>query len=176
MAPMSYNWPLLESLKPGHLVRIRGCIIKEGKRFNVNFQNEFDYGKSDLMLQLSMRYADGVGFIVNNSRNENGWMAEDMHRNMNFEPGINFELLILCDFDKFQIALDGNRICNYPHRLPFSDVKCIGIKGEVTLNLISLEDNNNPGVDIAETDYRNTLSLAVVPKKKLKRVVRCRVS
>lgn len=173
---VTYTWPLPDSLKPGHLVRIRGCIQKEGKRFDINFQNDFEYNKSDLMLHISMRYSDGAGFIVMNTKNEAGWMSEEMHRNINFEPGVNFELLVLCDHDKYQIALDGNHICSYTHRSPYSDVKCLGIRGEIIMNLISLEDNSNPEVDLSAADYRNPLSLAIVPKKKVKKVVRCRIS
>ncbi|GJQ74247.1 putative galectin [Trypoxylus dichotomus] len=174
---LTYTWPLLDSLKPGHLARIRGCIPKEGKRFDVNFQNEFEYSKSDLMLHISMRYSDGNGFIVTNTKNENGWMPEEMHRNIAIEPGVDFELLILCDFDKYQIALDGNHICNYSHKLPYTEVKCLGIRGEVILNLISLEDNTQPEIDLSATNYRNPLSLEIVPEKKLKKkIVRCRIS
>lgn len=67
-------------------------------------QSDFEYTKSDLVLHVSMRYSDGQGFIVINSKNENGWMEEQMHRNICFEPGVDFELLILSDFDKFQVG------------------------------------------------------------------------
>lgn len=73
-------------------------------RFDVNFQNDFEYNKSDLILHTSLRYSDGAGFIVNNSKNENGWMEEIMHRNIAFEPSVTFEILVLCDYDKYQVS------------------------------------------------------------------------
>nr|AXF35731.1 lectin 1 [Holotrichia oblita] len=136
-----YGWPIPNGFPPGFMVRIQGLAHRGGKRFEVNFALGSEYQSSNIAFHSSVRFGEG-GDLVNNSYNvKKRWEEEERFHEVPITPGQNFEVLILCEATKFKIAIDGEHFCDFNHRIPFTNIKHLDIRGDATITLLSFEDN-----------------------------------
>ncbi|KAK9754979.1 Galactoside-binding lectin [Popillia japonica] len=135
------GWPMPNGFPPGYMIRIHGLAHRGGKRFETNFALGPEYQRSKIAFHSSFRFGEG-GDLVNNSYDvDRRWEDEQRWNRLPISPGQYFEILILCEPTKFKVAIGGVHFCDFEHRVPFTNIKHLDIRGDVTVALISYEDN-----------------------------------
>jgi hypothetical protein len=67
------------------------------------------------------------------------WGMEENAGPLWIQPGQEFEILILCDYHCYKIAINGRHFAEFAHRLPFIKVTHLVIDGDVEVHSISYE-------------------------------------
>ncbi|GJQ74249.1 putative galectin [Trypoxylus dichotomus] len=135
------GWPLSNGFPPGYMVRIQGLAHRGGKRFEINFAFGPDYQKSRIAFHSSVRFGEGGDLVKNSYDVDKRWEDEERVANLPIAPGQNFEIIVLCEPTKFKVAVGGVHFSEFDHRVPFTNIRHLDIRGDVTITLISYEDN-----------------------------------
>ncbi|CAJ0586850.1 unnamed protein product, partial [Mesorhabditis spiculigera] len=123
-------------LKPGKRLDVSG--LATGKRFNVNLYKE----NKEFALQISVRFDEGA--VVRNAMTNNVWGKEEREGAFPLEKGQIFDLTIINEEYSFQIFFNGKRFATFAHRGSPSDLKTIGIDGDLEIHAVNF--NDAPGI------------------------------
>lgn len=125
-------------LKAGTMVRIQGKVPSNAVRFAVNFQlGPMLNPRDDIAIHVSPRFTEGV--IARNHIESMTWGADESAGPMWIHPGQKFEMLILCDYHCYKIAINGQHFAEFAHRLPFIKVTHLVIDGDVEIYSITYD-------------------------------------
>lgn len=127
-------------LRPSQMIRIRGVINQHVMdHIVINIQTGAAISPpDDCNLHLSVRLNENV--IVRNDRQRGAWGAvEERYGGCPLARGQTFEVLILAEQQGFKVALNGRHFCEFAHRMPLDRAKFVFIKGELTVQSISIE-------------------------------------
>jgi len=125
-------------LRAGTMLRIRGKVPPDAARFAVNYQLGPSLNpRDDIAIHVSPRFAEGV--IARNHIESMTWGADESVGPMWIRPGQEFEMLILCDYQGYKIAINGQHFAEFIHRLPFVKVSHLVIDGDVEIHSITYE-------------------------------------
>ncbi|WKY13197.1 hypothetical protein Q1695_004197 [Nippostrongylus brasiliensis] len=157
---------IVGGLFPGRAIVISGLVLpsaNDAKRFHIDLccglliQGDHMDNKA---LHINPRFDSGGGWfsgqpdrqLVINSYISSKWGAEERFPNP-FEPGKPFQIRILVLQNYFKIAVNGKHVCDYPHRVPISDVKTIYVGGNIRVDFIEfqpavrVDDDGKPILD-----------------------------
>ncbi|VDL73421.1 unnamed protein product [Nippostrongylus brasiliensis] len=143
---------IVGGLFPGRAIVISGLVLpsaNDAKRFHIDLccglliQGDHMDNKA---LHINPRFDSGGGWfsgqpdrqLVINSYISSKWGAEERFPNP-FEPGKPFQIRILVLQNYFKIAVNGKHVCDYPHRVPISDVKTIYVGGNIRVDFIEFQ-------------------------------------
>ena len=70
------------------------------------------------------------------------WSAEESHGGFPFIPGQPFEVIILVQSGMYKIAINGMHFAEFPHRLPPGQVTHLTMDGDMKVNAIIFEMQN----------------------------------
>jgi hypothetical protein len=97
--------------------------------------------EQDIMLHISIRLDQQC--MVRNTYQNNCWQREERLGLFEFKYYETFEITILAEFDHYKIAVNGQHIANFAHRIPLHLVQYMTVKGDgpVEVERILLEQN-----------------------------------
>ncbi|VEN62223.1 unnamed protein product, partial [Callosobruchus maculatus] len=93
--------------------------------------------RDDTSLHISVRL--NQGYIARNSYKDGAWGDEQGSGKLPIGQAQSWEILILIDQNDYKLAVNGQHFCEFPFRIPLSEVSHILIDGDVTITLISWE-------------------------------------
>ncbi|XP_014226027.1 uncharacterized protein LOC106651855 [Trichogramma pretiosum] len=126
---------------PGKMVKVQGKVPHEATRFAVNYQLGPGLNpRDDIALHVSPRFPQGI--ITRNSIESMQWGVEENNGPMWIHPGQPFEIIILCEYYCYKIAVNGRHFAEFTHRLPYDRVTHLVIDGDVEINSIFYETIN----------------------------------
>lgn len=130
-------------LFPGTLVKVNCRPRPNASRFAINFQNGPSLNpRDDLALHLSPCF--NPPRIVRNSLINGQWGLEEAFGNgSTFTPHQPFEFMILCEPDKYKIAVNGGHYCEFRHRMPYEHVSHLSIDGDVDIDRIQITSSSS---------------------------------
>eukprot|EP00058_Branchiostoma_floridae_P024800 XP_002610290.1 hypothetical protein BRAFLDRAFT_126856 [Branchiostoma floridae] len=125
-------------LYPGKMVIINGTVHPGmPDRFHFNLQcGASTAPRADIAMQFNPRFAARA--VVRNSLTNNKWGAEEKDTPyFPFMPGQPFELMVLCQQDSFKVAVNGQHLTEFRHRIqPLTRVDTLVVEGKVSLQQI----------------------------------------
>ncbi|KAL6264542.1 hypothetical protein P5V15_004647 [Pogonomyrmex californicus] len=125
-------------LRAGTMVKIQGKVPSQAVRFAVNYQLGPTLNpRDDIAIHVSPRFPEG--FITRNHIESMTWGMEENAGPLWIQPGQEFEMLILCDYHCYKIAINGRHFTEFAHRLPFVKVTHLVIDGDVEIHSIAYE-------------------------------------
>lgn len=125
-------------LRAGTMVKIQGKVPPQAVRFAINYQLGPTLNpRDDIAIHVSPRFPEG--FVTRNHIESMSWGMEENAGPLWILPGQEFEVLILCDYHCYKIAINGRHFTEFAHRLPFIKVTHLVIDGDVEIHNISYE-------------------------------------
>ncbi|CAH1965578.1 unnamed protein product [Acanthoscelides obtectus] len=133
-----YVGEIPDGLVPGKMCRIQGVTHPEADRFNINLATGPNRKpRDDTALHISVRL--NQGYIARNSYKDGTWGDEQGSGKLPIGQAQSWEILILVDQNDYKLAINGQHFCEFPFRIPLSELSHILIDGDVTITLISWE-------------------------------------
>ncbi|XGW04721.1 hypothetical protein V3C99_015693 [Haemonchus contortus] len=144
---------IVGGLFPGRAIVVSGLVLQpfasDARRFYIDLccglliQGDHMDNKA---LHFNPRFDAGGGWfsgqpdrqLVINTYINNQWGPEERFTNP-FEPGKPFQIRILVLENYFKIAVNGKHICDFPHRVPVSEVKTIYVGGNIRVDFIEFQ-------------------------------------
>ncbi|XP_045745417.1 galectin-9 isoform X3 [Mirounga angustirostris] len=110
--PMPFFTSILGGLYPSKNIFVSGTILPTAQRFHINLRSG-----SDIAFHLNPRFDENV--VVRNTQINSSWGSEErsLSRKMPFARGQSFSVLITCEGYGFKVAVDGQHLLEYCHRL-----------------------------------------------------------
>lgn len=125
-------------LTPGKMVKVQGSVPPNSTRFAINYQLGPNLNpRDDIALHISPRFAEGI--ITRNNIVSMRWGPEENDGPLWIKPGTSFEIIILCEYNCYKIAVNGRHFTEFAHRLPYNKVTHLVIDGEVLISSIFYE-------------------------------------
>jgi hypothetical protein len=126
-----FNGEIPHGLEPGKQIFIAG-VVGHGDQFRFDLETR----SGGCVFVINPRFH--LGEIVRNTDHHgNGaWGPEEKHGPFVFQHGQPFELIISVDHDKYHVAINGNHVFDYNHRVPISEVAKLTIAGDVSVHRI----------------------------------------
>ncbi|XP_011872801.1 PREDICTED: basic salivary proline-rich protein 2-like [Vollenhovia emeryi] len=125
-------------LRAGTMVKIQGKVLPQAVRFAVNYQLGPTLNpRDDIAIHVSPRFPEG--FVTRNHVESMSWGMEENAGPLWIQPGQEFEMMILCDYHCYKIAINGRHFAEFAHRLPFIKVTHLVIDGDVEIHSIAYE-------------------------------------
>lgn len=122
-----YDLPLHAGIMPQLVITIDGEPVPGADRFQIDFIKG-----SDVVFHLNPRFHEQT--IVRNSNLGGCWGPEEREAMFPFVQGRRFELKILVEEDSFKVAVDGNHLLEYEHRVGgLEEVTLLRVTGDVAL-------------------------------------------
>lgn len=129
----AYTIPFFTSIPngfyPSKSIIISGVVLSDAKRFHINLRCG-----GDIAFHLNPRFNEKV--VVRNTQINNSWGPEErsLPGRMPFSRGQSFSVWILCEGHCFKVAVDGQHICEYYHRLKnLPDINTLEVAGDIQL-------------------------------------------
>ncbi|CAL7948757.1 unnamed protein product [Xylocopa violacea] len=136
--PIPYVGAVEGGLIPGKMVKIEGKVPSDAVRFAVNYQLGPTLNpRDDIAIHISPRFPEG--FITRNHIVSMNWGIEENDGPMWIQPGQEFQIFVLCDYNCYKIAINGKHFTEFVHRLPYEKVTHLVIDGDVEVQFISYE-------------------------------------
>ncbi|KAL6488136.1 hypothetical protein MHYP_G00047650 [Metynnis hypsauchen] len=130
-SPVPYDLPLHGGIMPRLLITIVAEPVPGVNRFSVDFVKG-----PDIVFHFNPRFPEQT--VVRNTYLEGDWGPEEREGGFPFEEGRQFELKILVEEDVFKVAVDGEHLLEYKHRVGgLEEVTLVRVAGDVTLYSIA---------------------------------------
>ncbi|XP_025871999.1 galectin-9 isoform X1 [Vulpes vulpes] len=110
--PMPFFTSIPGGLYPSKSIIVSGTILPGAKRFHINLRSG-----NDIAFHLNPRFNENT--VVRNTQINNSWGSEErsLPRKMPFVQGQSFSVWIMCEGHCFKVAVDGQHLFEYYHRL-----------------------------------------------------------
>ncbi|XP_012871806.1 PREDICTED: galectin-9 isoform X2 [Dipodomys ordii] len=127
--PMPFFTSIPGGLYPSKSIIVSGTVLPNAKRFHINLRSG-----SDIAFHLNPRFDENA--VVRNTQVRGSWGSEErsLPRKMPFNRGQSFSLWILCEGHCLKVALDGQHLFEYGHRLKnLPAINSLEVAGDVRL-------------------------------------------
>ncbi|KAM4663091.1 galectin-3 [Discoglossus pictus] len=130
-----YELPLPSGVVPGLLLTVQGNVNGNAKRFVIDFKKG-----QEIAFHVNPRLDEKPNTIVRNSMLRGQWGKEERHASkFPFQQGKPFKIQILCQPDKYNVAVNNESLFQYQHRVrELNEIKQIVISGDITLSDVSV--------------------------------------
>ncbi|XP_077826697.1 galectin-9 isoform X7 [Macaca mulatta] len=110
--PMPFVTTIPGGLYPSKSITLSGTVLPSAQRFHINLCSG-----SHIAFHLNPRFDENA--VVRNTQINNCWGSEErsLPRKMPFVRGQSFSVWILCDAHCLKVAVDGQHLFEYYHRL-----------------------------------------------------------
>uniref|UniRef100_A0A3Q2W5C1 Galectin n=1 Tax=Haplochromis burtoni TaxID=8153 RepID=A0A3Q2W5C1_HAPBU len=95
-----------------------------------------EYESSDIALHFNPRF-DGWDKVVFNTCQNGSWGLEEKIHRMPFRKGEHFEMVVIVNFQGYQIKVNGIDFHTFQHRIPMEQVRGLQIAGDVSIQMIN---------------------------------------
>uniref|UniRef100_A0A669CZS4 Galectin n=1 Tax=Oreochromis niloticus TaxID=8128 RepID=A0A669CZS4_ORENI len=159
-----YLGPINGGLREGMSIYIQGTIPKHINRFFINLICG-EYESSDIALHFNPRF-DGWDKVVFNTCQNGSWGSEEKIHRMPFRKGEHFEMVIIVNFQGYQIKVNGIDFHTFQHRIPMEQVRGLQIAGDVSIQMINfIGPGGYPGGDMGPVPYSSIIQGGMFPKR-----------
>lgn len=127
--PVPFFTSIPSGLYPSKTILIAGMVLPNAKRFHINLRSGMD-----VAFHLNPRFDEKV--VVRNTQINCSWGPEERNLSgkMPFNRGQSFSVWILCESHCFRVAVDGQHLCEYFHRLKhLPAINGLEVAGDVQL-------------------------------------------
>ncbi|XP_057571585.1 galectin-9 isoform X2 [Hippopotamus amphibius kiboko] len=110
--PIPFFTSIPGGLYPSKSIIVSGTILPSARRFYINLRSG-----NDIAFHLNPRFDENA--VVRNTQINSSWGSEErsLPRKMPFFPGQSFSVWIMCEGHCLKVAVDGQHLCEYYHRL-----------------------------------------------------------
>ncbi|XP_069963368.1 galectin-4 isoform X1 [Bactrocera oleae] len=124
-----YQNEKIGTLKEGISFTVTGSILLNCERFSINFVIE--NSTRDVALHINPRLPQN--YIVRNTKAKGVWGKEEVSSALPFSlhRGSKFAIQIFITDSDYLISVNGIHFAKYAHRLPYTSVSTIEVKGDV---------------------------------------------
>ncbi|XP_026935267.1 galectin-7-like [Sagmatias obliquidens] len=137
--PPVYNVPyrtsLAKSFEVGTVLRIRGLVPEDAKRFYINLLCSDD-PDSDIVLHFNPRLDESS--VVMNTWKCGEWGLEELGFGPSFQRGESFDMLIIAEEKGFQVVIGDEEYHQFSYRLPPQRALWMEVGGDVQLEFVKL--------------------------------------
>ncbi|KAJ8280297.1 hypothetical protein GJAV_G00052910 [Gymnothorax javanicus] len=127
--------PLYGGLRPGMALFFQGTVPEDVERFSIDLQYGQQAG-SDIAFQFKPQFEPSEELVFNSFQN-GSWGEAQKIEDVPFEPGDTFELAFIVMEEFYQVVLNGQRLCEFAHRMPVDQVSALQITGNVIIGKVS---------------------------------------
>ncbi|KAM9211128.1 galectin-9-like [Dugong dugon] len=116
-------------LYPSKSIIVSGTVLPYAQRFHINLLSG-----SDIAFHLNPRFNENA--VVRNTQINNSWGSEErsLPGKMPFSRGQNFSVWILCESYCLKVAVNGQHLCEYHHRLKnLPAINSLEVGGDIQL-------------------------------------------
>ncbi|KAM5273465.1 galectin-9 [Ctenodactylus gundi] len=127
--PMPYFTTILGGLYPSKVITVAGTVLPNAQRFHINLRCG-----SDIAFHLNPRFKENI--VVRNTQIRGSWGVEERNLpiRMPFSRGQNFLVEIVCEGHCLRVAVGGQHLFEYVHRLKdLKSVNNLEVAGDVQL-------------------------------------------
>ncbi|XP_013358803.1 PREDICTED: galectin-9-like isoform X2 [Chinchilla lanigera] len=127
--PVPYFTSIPGGLQPSQVISVSGTVLPNAKRFHINL-----LAGSDIAFHLNPRLSEKT--VVRNSKIKGSWGSEEksLPVSMPFIPGHSFKVEIICEAQCYRVALDGQHLLAYTHRLKhLPAINALEVAGDIQL-------------------------------------------
>ncbi|KAM4013061.1 galectin-related protein-like [Anomaloglossus baeobatrachus] len=124
-------------MKPAMKITIMGMVDVRPKSFTVSLLCGPNNSEEDVAFLLTVNFQDRS--IVRNAKLGGIWGPEERKiPYFPFTPGDNFKMEIVCQHQQMQVLLDGQRLCDFTHRVPqLKAVTGLRVTGDIKLTKVA---------------------------------------
>nr|3WV6_A Chain A, Galectin-9 [Homo sapiens]3WV6_B Chain B, Galectin-9 [Homo sapiens] len=110
--PMPFITTILGGLYPSKSILLSGTVLPSAQSFHINLCSG-----NHIAFHLNPRFDENA--VVRNTQIDNSWGSEErsLPRKMPFVRGQSFSVWILCEAHCLKVAVDGQHLFEYYHRL-----------------------------------------------------------
>uniref|UniRef100_A0A3B4FHU0 Galectin n=1 Tax=Pundamilia nyererei TaxID=303518 RepID=A0A3B4FHU0_9CICH len=115
---------------------VLSCPVTHRERPNWEMCECEKYESSDIALHFNPRF-DGWDKVVFNTCQNGSWGLEEKIHRMPFRKGEHFEMVVIVNFQGYQIKVNGIDFHTFQHRIPMEQVRGLQIAGDVSIQMIN---------------------------------------
>ena len=112
---------MLKGYGPYRVVYIHGRAPDSG-RFSINFVTG-----DDIAFHFNPRFNQNE--VVRNTYSNGAWGPEERHGGFPFQEGEEFEVVIVCKEDQYEVSVGGQYFISYNHRIPYTSDMTLRLDG-----------------------------------------------
>nr|AIG13081.1 galectin/galactose-binding lectin [Ridgeia piscesae] len=127
-----YSAPFPGGMRVGCMIFISGKVKKSPDKFAVDLLFE-----GGIAFHFNPRLNGSV--VVCNTLEGDNWGPEERTSTFPFKAQENFEIIIMCEQDKFKVAVGGRHLLEYKHRIPYQTVTKFSIHGDISLTHVRVQ-------------------------------------
>ncbi|XP_054565076.1 galectin-9-like [Eptesicus fuscus] len=130
--PMPFFTSIPRGLYPSKGITISGTVLPNAQRFHINLRSG-----NDIAFHMNPRFDEYA--VVRNTQKNNRWGREErgLTQNMPFVRGQAFLVWIKCEGHCLKVAVDGQHLFDYYHRLTnLPAINNLEVGGDVQLTLV----------------------------------------
>ncbi|XP_044104271.1 galectin-9 isoform X1 [Neovison vison] len=127
--PVPFFTSIPGGLYPSKSIFVSGTVLPTAQRFHINLRSG-----SDIAFHLNPRFDENV--VVRNTQINSSWGSEErsLSRQMPFARGRSFSVWITCEGYGLKVAVDGQHLLEYSHRLKnLPAINSLEVGGDVQL-------------------------------------------
>lgn len=127
-------------IKPGMKITVSGRPFVSVHKFTINLQcGTGPYPPPDIALHFDVRAYSHC--VVRNTRRNNNWEKEEISAlSFPFRPGVNFDIVISVESDKYVVTVHGKHFTDYVHRIKqLSSINTLRIENDVVIGFVHFE-------------------------------------
>ncbi|XP_069806511.1 galectin-related protein-like isoform X1 [Dendropsophus ebraccatus] len=123
-------------MKPAMRITIMGIVEIRPKSFTVSLLCSPKDAEEDVAFLLTVNFQERS--ITRNAKFAGIWGTEEKKiPYFPFTPGDNFKMEILCEHQQMKVLLDGQRLCDFTHRVPqLKVVTGLRVTGDIKLTKV----------------------------------------
>ncbi|XP_069339214.1 galectin-9 [Eulemur rufifrons] len=127
--PMPFFTSIPGGLHPSKCIVLSGTVLPSAQKFHINLRSG-----SDIAFHLNPRFDENA--VVRNTQVDSSWGPEErsLPRKMPFTRGQSFLVCIMCESYCLKVAVDGQHLFEYYHRLKnLPAINSLEVGGDVQL-------------------------------------------
>ncbi|XP_040590542.1 galectin-7 [Mesocricetus auratus] len=127
--------PLLQGVRTGTVMRIRGVVPEQAGRFHINLLCSEEQ-EADAALHFNPRL--DTSEVVFNTKEQGKWGREERGSGIPFQRGQPFEVLIITTEEGFKAVVGDKEYLHFQHRMPPARVRLVEVGGDVQLHSVNV--------------------------------------
>ncbi|XP_007183972.1 galectin-9 isoform X2 [Balaenoptera acutorostrata] len=130
--PIPFFTSIPGGLYPSKSITVSGTVLSNAQRFYINLCS----GR-DIAFHLNPRFDEDA--VVRNTQINSCWGSEErsLSRQMPFFRGQSFSVWIMCEASFLKLAVDGQHLCEYYHRLKnLPAINSLEVGGDIQLTYV----------------------------------------
>nr|ADO27855.1 galectin-9c [Ictalurus furcatus] len=122
-----YKTNINGGLWPGRNISIQGVVNPHASRFEINLRH-----KNGIAFHYNPRF--GENLVVRNTQTVGQWGSEERSGEMPFHRGQNFQIILSCNPQHYNVFVNGNQVHTYIHRFTnLSEIDVLEVSGDLSL-------------------------------------------